>query len=193
MPMPLRLATAFNSSSSAPLTASRACWWRSRSSAPPVFRFDWYSAMRAWSSSSGSKAESSEICSTIGRTRGSSLFASSTARKAGAAPTLHAVELLEARQHLAASTVARLATIAEDGKPHIVPMVFALEGDIVYFAVDAKPKKSTNLKRLRNIAANPAVSVLADHYEDDWTKLWWVRADGTARVITDMANARCAA
>jgi len=103
------------------------------------------------------------------------------------------VELHEARQHLAASTVARLATVGEDGKPHIVPMVFALEGDTVYFAVDAKPKKSTNLKRLRNIAANPAVSVLADHYEDDWTKLWWVRADGTARVITDMANARLAA
>ncbi len=72
-------------------------------------------------------------------------------------------------------------------------MVFALEGDIVYFAVDAKPKKSTNLKRLRNIAANPAVSVLADHYEDDWTKLWWVRADGTAHVIDDMADARRAA
>jgi PPOX class probable F420-dependent enzyme len=103
------------------------------------------------------------------------------------------VELHEARQHLAASTVARLATLGEDGKPHIVPMVFALEGDIVYFAVDAKPKKSTNLKRLRNIAANPAVSVLADHYEDDWTKLWWVRADGTAHVINDMADARRAA
>lgn len=86
--------------------------------------------------------------------------------------------------------VARLATVGDDGKPHIVPMVFALDGDTIYFAVDAKPKQSTNLKRLRNIAANPAVSVLADHYEDDWTKLWWVRADGTARVVTDAANAR---
>jgi PPOX class probable F420-dependent enzyme len=86
--------------------------------------------------------------------------------------------------------VARLATVGDDGKPHIVPMVFALDGDTIYFAVDAKPKKSTNLKRLRNIAVNPAVSVLADHYEDDWTKLWWVRADGTAHVVTDAANAR---
>jgi PPOX class probable F420-dependent enzyme len=67
----------------------------------------------------------------------------------------------------------------------MVPIVFALDGDTLYFAVDAKPKRTANLKRLKNIAANPAVSVLADHYEDDWTKLWWVRADGTARVVTD--------
>ena len=66
-----------------------------------------------------------------------------------------------------------------------MPFVFALDGDSLYFAVDTKPKKTTNLQRLKNIAANPAVSVLADHYEDDWSKLWWVRADGTARVVTD--------
>jgi PPOX class probable F420-dependent enzyme len=65
-----------------------------------------------------------------------------------------------------------------------------LDGDTIYFAVDAKPKTTTNLKRLKNIAANPAVSVLADHYEDDWTRLWWVRVDGTARVITDEAHAQ---
>lgn len=69
-------------------------------------------------------------------------------------------------------------------------MVFALDGDIVYFAVDAKPKATKNLLRLKNIAANPRVAVLADHYEDDWSKLWWVRADGTARVVTDSAEAR---
>ena len=67
-------------------------------------------------------------------------------------------------------------------------MVFALDGETIYFAVDAKPKQSTNLKRLRNIAANPAVSVLVDHYEDDWTKLWWVRVDGTARIVKDEAE-----
>ncbi|HEX9363638.1 MAG TPA: TIGR03668 family PPOX class F420-dependent oxidoreductase, partial [Candidatus Dormibacteraeota bacterium] len=60
---------------------------------------------------------------------------------------------------------------------------FAVEEDTLYFAVDAKPKRTTNLKRLRNIAANPAVSVLFDHYEDDWSRLWWVRVDGTARVV----------
>ena len=92
-------------------------------------------------------------------------------------------------QRLANSTVARLATVNDEGQPHIVPIAFAVEKDTLYFAVDAKPKKTTDLKRLKNIAANPAVSVLADHYEDDWSKLWWVRADGTARVVIDSAEA----
>ena len=100
------------------------------------------------------------------------------------------METSEARRHLAASDVARLATAGADGSPHIVPIVFALDGDHLYFAVDAKPKRSRALKRLQNIAANPAVSVIVDHYEDDWTKLWWVRADGVARVVTDEAEAR---
>ena len=96
----------------------------------------------------------------------------------------------EAKRLLADSKVARLATVTDEGRPHIVPVVFAIDGDTLYFAVDAKPKTTTNLKRLKNIAANPAVSVLVDHYEDDWTKLWWVRADGTARVVADAAEAR---
>jgi PPOX class probable F420-dependent enzyme len=95
----------------------------------------------------------------------------------------------DAMQRLAASKVAHLATVGEDGQPHIVPFAFALDGNTLYFAVDAKPKTTTNLKRLRNITANPAVSVLVDHYEDDWSKLWWVRADGTARVVADPAEA----
>jgi PPOX class probable F420-dependent enzyme len=99
------------------------------------------------------------------------------------------MERAEAMQRLAGSTVARLATVGKDGRPHIVPIVFVIEKDTLYFAVDAKPKSTTNLKRLKNIAANPAVSVLADHYEDDWMKLWWVRADGTARVVVDSAEA----
>jgi PPOX class probable F420-dependent enzyme len=70
-----------------------------------------------------------------------------------------------------------------------VPIVFAVDGDTLYFAVDAKPKRTTDLQRLKNLAANPAVSVLADHYEGDWSKLWWVRADGIARVVTDRAEA----
>jgi PPOX class probable F420-dependent enzyme len=64
-----------------------------------------------------------------------------------------------------------------------VPITFAVEGDVVYSAVDAKPKRSTALKRLANIAANPAVALLVDHYADDWNELWWVRADGTGRVV----------
>jgi PPOX class probable F420-dependent enzyme len=92
-------------------------------------------------------------------------------------------------RRLSSSPVAHLATVNAEGRPHIVPIVFAVDGDTLYFAVDAKPKKTTDLQRLKNLAANPAVSVLADHYEDDWSKLWWVRADGSARVVTDGAEA----
>ena len=85
--------------------------------------------------------------------------------------------------------VARLATADATGRPHVVPICFVVDGDTLYFAVDAKPKRTTDLKRLRNIAANPAVSVLFDHYEDDWSKLWWVRVDGAARLVVDAAEA----
>ena len=89
------------------------------------------------------------------------------------------------KRRVASASVARLATVGADGRPHIVPISFAIHELTLYFAVDAKPKRSTNLKRLRNIAANPVVSVLVDHYEDDWERLWWVRLDGHARVVTD--------
>jgi PPOX class probable F420-dependent enzyme len=89
------------------------------------------------------------------------------------------------RRRLEASVVARLATVNSDGRPHIVPICFALDDQTLYFAIDAKPKKTTDLKRLRNIAANPDVAILVDHYEEDWTKLWWVRLDGTARIVND--------
>jgi PPOX class probable F420-dependent enzyme len=89
-----------------------------------------------------------------------------------------------ARSRFAAARVARLASVGADGRPHLVPIVFAVAGDTVYSAVDdVKPKATQRLRRLRNIAANPAVALLADHYEDDWSALWWVRADGTARLV----------
>jgi len=93
----------------------------------------------------------------------------------------------QARARFAAARVARLATADAEGRPHVVPFVFAVVGDTVVSAVDAKPKRSTALRRLANVAANPAVAVLADHYEDDWTALWWVRGDGRARVV-DVAS-----
>ncbi len=89
---------------------------------------------------------------------------------------------------LTGSRHARLATVSGDGRPHVVPIVFALDDETIYFAVDSKPKRTTNLTRLKNIADNSAVSLLVDHYEDDWTRLWWVRVDGTARVVTDTAE-----
>src|SRR5467141_502990 len=91
------------------------------------------------------------------------------------------------RRRIGAAMVARMATVNRDGRPHIVPITFALGEDALYSAIDFKPKKTTDLRRLRNIEANPSVSVLVDHYEDDWTKLWWVRADGGARIVIDGA------
>ena len=95
----------------------------------------------------------------------------------------------EARKLFAGARVARLATVGATGRPHLVPIVFALDGDVVFSAVDAKPKRTTALKRLENIAANPRVALLADHYDEDWDALWWARADGVARVASD-ADAR---
>ena len=89
------------------------------------------------------------------------------------------------RRRLETSFVARLATIGGDGRPHIVPISFGLEDQTLYFAIDFKPKRTTNLKRLSNIATNPAVSVLIDHYESDWDRLWWIRIDGTARILRE--------
>lgn len=91
----------------------------------------------------------------------------------------------EARRRFAASPVARLATVRPDGSPHLVPVVFALVGDVVTTAVDHKPKRSTRLQRLDNLRAEPRCSLLVDHYDDDWTHLWWVRADGTAEVVEE--------
>ena len=91
----------------------------------------------------------------------------------------------EARRLFGAARVARLATTSASGEPHIVPFTFAMDGDLIYSAVDAKPKSTTNLKRLRNIRENPNVTALADHYSDDWSSLWWVRADGQAQVMED--------
>jgi PPOX class probable F420-dependent enzyme len=81
--------------------------------------------------------------------------------------------------------VARLATADAAGKPHLVPICFVLAGETLYSAVDSKPKRSPRLKRLENVRANPRVEVLVDHYEDDWSRLWWVRLQGLARVLTE--------
>lgn len=89
----------------------------------------------------------------------------------------------DALRRFATATVARLATVGSEGRPHLVPITFALlDDDTLVTAVDHKPKRTRSLLRLANIEANPRVSVLVDHYEDDWERLWWVRADGLARV-----------
>jgi PPOX class probable F420-dependent enzyme len=88
-----------------------------------------------------------------------------------------------ARDRFAAGRVARLATVGTDGSPHVVPVVFAVVGSTVLTAVDHKPKSTTRLRRLVDIEQNPRVSLLVDEYDEDWSRLWWARADGTARVF----------
>jgi PPOX class probable F420-dependent enzyme len=73
--------------------------------------------------------------------------------------------------------------VRPDGRPHVVPIVFALVGDTVFSAVDAKPKRSTDLQRLVNVRSEPRCALLVDHYDDDWRQLWWVRADGHGEVV----------
>lgn len=90
---------------------------------------------------------------------------------------------LSLRERAAAVRAARLATVDADGSPHVAVIVFAIDGDRIFTPIDHKPKRSLRLKRLDNIASNPRVAVLFDHYEDDWSRLWWVRADGVAAVI----------
>jgi PPOX class probable F420-dependent enzyme len=89
------------------------------------------------------------------------------------------------RERVAAARVARLATIDPDGRPHLVPIVFVLDQNTLYSAVDEKPKRSRTLRRIENARARPDVTVLVDHYEDDWRHLWWVRLRGRARVLDE--------
>ena len=91
----------------------------------------------------------------------------------------------ELRRRAEAAPVARLATVDAAGRPRVVPCCFALDGEVVYSAVDHKPKRTSRLARLEDIHAHPTVCLVIDHYEDDWSKLWWVRLDGTARVVED--------
>ena len=93
----------------------------------------------------------------------------------------------EARRCFADSAVARLASVRPDGAPHVVPVVFALVGDVVTTAVDHKPKRSTNLQRLANLRAEPRCCLLVDHEDEDWSQLWWARADGRAEVVDEPA------
>jgi PPOX class probable F420-dependent enzyme len=88
------------------------------------------------------------------------------------------------RARLATARVGELATVTEAGAPHIVPVCFALDGDAVVTAVDAKPKSTVDLRRLANVRANPTAALLVHHYDDaDWSRLWWVRIGGSATVL----------
>jgi PPOX class probable F420-dependent enzyme len=91
----------------------------------------------------------------------------------------------QARTRFSGSRVARLATVRPDGAPHLVPVVFALDGDTVWLVIDEKPKRGRALQRLANVRSEPRVSLLVDRYDEDWKRLWWVRVDGRARVVEE--------
>jgi len=98
------------------------------------------------------------------------------------------VDEARARALLGGARVARFATLTRSGAPSIVPVCFALDGDVAYHAVDHKPKATRRLARLAHLAADPRAALLADHYDDaDWSALWWVRAEGRGRVLEDVA------
>ena len=96
------------------------------------------------------------------------------------------------REKFQRARVARLATVDENSQPHLVPVCFELVEDRIVSVVDAKPKSTPELRRLANIRAHPRVSLLVDEYDDDWTRLWWVRADGAARVVESGADSEAA-
>ena len=88
------------------------------------------------------------------------------------------------RQRVTEARVARLGTVDAGGRPHLVPCCFALDGDELYSPIDdVKPKSTRRLRRLDNIRAHPEVSILVDHYEEDWSVLWWIRLDGVAEIL----------
>jgi PPOX class probable F420-dependent enzyme len=92
---------------------------------------------------------------------------------------------MDPRRCVAEARVGRLATMDPDGRPNVVPFVFVLDGDTLYSAVDEKPKRSRRPRRVANIDARPDVTVLVDHYEEDWARLWWVRLRGRGRIVGD--------
>lgn len=99
----------------------------------------------------------------------------------------------EARDYFLRARIGRLATVDASGRPHLVPAVFAVTGDTVVFAVDHKPKQTVRLKRLAHIRVHPEVCLLVDGYDEDWDRLWWARADGTAVVLPPADEAEVSA
>jgi PPOX class probable F420-dependent enzyme len=96
---------------------------------------------------------------------------------------------VDARERLAAARTGHLATVRPDGRPHVVVCCFVLLGDTIHTPVDGKPKRTTALQRLRNVEAEPRATFLVDRYDEDWSQLWWVRAEGTARIDATVGEA----
>jgi coenzyme F420-0:L-glutamate ligase / coenzyme F420-1:gamma-L-glutamate ligase len=89
------------------------------------------------------------------------------------------------REFVAAHRVARLATVAADGQPHLVPIVYVLDAEQLFTPLDGKPKQVPldKLQRVRNLAVNDRVAVVVDDYDEDWTQLAWVQLRGRATLL----------
>jgi PPOX class probable F420-dependent enzyme len=98
----------------------------------------------------------------------------------------------EMRRRVTAARSARLATVDERGRPHLVPVCYVLLGETAYSAVDHKPKRGTRLRRLANVEATGVACLLVDEYAEDWSSLWWVRLDGRGRVVAEPDEAAAA-
>ena len=89
------------------------------------------------------------------------------------------------RRFLDGQRVARLATADSSGRPHVIPICFVVMAQTVYFTIDEKPKRISGapLKRVANIQENPFVALVADQYDDDWSRLGWVLVQGPAEIL----------
>lgn len=93
------------------------------------------------------------------------------------------------RAFLERARVGRLATVDDEGRPHVVPICYALsEGARLVSAIDEKPKSTRELRRVRDVRSNPRVAVIVDRYVEDWTRLAWVQVRGRARVLEPSAT-----
>jgi len=92
----------------------------------------------------------------------------------------------EARTRFVEARVAVLASIGPTGAPHLVPVVFAMDGERIHLAVDSKPKRGGELARVANLRRDPRCALLVHAYDEDWTRLWWARADGRATIVEDV-------
>lgn len=91
---------------------------------------------------------------------------------------------------LANARVGHLATASETGTPHVIPVCFAVDGDLIYSVLDQKPKRTglIKLRRVKNVLANPLATLVVDHYEEDWSRLWYIMVSGRAELLLEGAE-----
>lgn len=100
--------------------------------------------------------------------------------------------LVETLRRIDGRRIGHMASVTPEGRPHLVPVVFAVVDARIATPIDWKPKTGRTLQRLVNLEVNPSVAFLVDHYGERWDELWWMRVDGTATVHHDGADREAA-